>query len=333
MSNLELFDYSEISANLQSGDVEYLEQCAVDIEIGGRITVEGIMRIGKRLNDARGKFGDNDKAFGQWRKGRLPWLEYQTALNFMRVYSKFGAENLPYNNYRVENLTPTILYALAAPSTPDSVIQQALDKADSGEKVTVADVKDWKAEYEQEKKRSGEWKEQSQFYRKRFEQTQVELLNVKKESDKPPVEVEVIPADYESLKETATKLHQELAELKRQQSKLVEDQIRTRMQGMQNEVDDLERKKQSFEKEVDRLKDYYESIDNDVKRIEAHRHVIETNRLNLINLAAFLAEIDPIGDNDTIRQWLSLADMHKKAAESIAMVFGYGELSLIANVA
>lgn len=92
------FDYAAlpVDAALQSADIEYLEYCATNIEIGGRITIEGIFRMGKSLNEARSKFGENDKAFGQWRKGRLPWLEYQTALNFMRVHSKFGDENLLY---------------------------------------------------------------------------------------------------------------------------------------------------------------------------------------------------------------------------------------------
>ena len=33
---------------------------------------------------------------------------------------------------------PSVLYALAAPSTPESVIDQAVAKAESGDKVTVA---------------------------------------------------------------------------------------------------------------------------------------------------------------------------------------------------
>ena len=70
-----------------------------------------------------------------------------TAQNFMSVFDRFGKNgNFPYLN-----LKPSILYALAAPSTPDSVVQQAIEKAESGEKVTVADVKDWKADYEAER--------------------------------------------------------------------------------------------------------------------------------------------------------------------------------------
>lgn len=64
----------------------------------------------------------------------------------MDVHATFGDK---FNN--LLNFKPSVIYALAAPSTPDSVIQQAIEKAESGEKVTVADVKDWKADYEAER--------------------------------------------------------------------------------------------------------------------------------------------------------------------------------------
>ena len=48
-----------------------------------------------------------------------------TAQNFMSVFDRFGKNgNFPYLN-----LKPSILYALAAPSTPDSVVQQAMNDA------------------------------------------------------------------------------------------------------------------------------------------------------------------------------------------------------------
>jgi hypothetical protein len=33
----------------------------------------------------------------------------------MRVYSKFGSENLPHHYSHVDSLLPSVLYALAAP--------------------------------------------------------------------------------------------------------------------------------------------------------------------------------------------------------------------------
>lgn len=60
----------------------------------------------------------------------------------MNVSMKFG------KNQIIWNLKPTILYQLSAPSTPEEVVTQAVDKSESGEKVTVADVQKWKREAE-----------------------------------------------------------------------------------------------------------------------------------------------------------------------------------------
>jgi len=71
----------------------------------------------------------------------------QSARQFMWVYDRFGGENQKVFEFR-----PSVLYALSAPSTPESVLEKAIEKAESGEKVTVSEVKTWKAEYEEEKR-------------------------------------------------------------------------------------------------------------------------------------------------------------------------------------
>ncbi len=85
------------------------------------------------------------RKIGQWRESRLPWLKQDTARSWLRVWEKFGATNLLANNLGVE-LSATVLYQLAAPSTPDEVVEKATEKAEAGEKVSVEDVKRWKAE-------------------------------------------------------------------------------------------------------------------------------------------------------------------------------------------
>ena len=71
-------------------------------------------------------------------------MSRQTADNFTSVYERFGdGKVLNFSTFK-----PSILYALSAPSTPETVIDKAVAKAESGEKVTVADVKDWKADSE-----------------------------------------------------------------------------------------------------------------------------------------------------------------------------------------
>ncbi|UGB28689.1 DUF3102 domain-containing protein (plasmid) [Methylorubrum sp. B1-46] len=57
----------------------------------------------------------------------LPWIKDEfgmsdrTALNFMRVAERFKSEI-------VSDLPPTVLYALAAPSTPDEVKDEIIDR-------------------------------------------------------------------------------------------------------------------------------------------------------------------------------------------------------------
>lgn len=61
-------------------------------------------------------------------------MNREMANNFMQVATRFGGGMSDYLTFK-----PTVLYALAAPSTPDSVIEKAIEQAESGEKVTVAD--------------------------------------------------------------------------------------------------------------------------------------------------------------------------------------------------
>ena len=61
-------------------------------------------------------------------------MERRTANNFMAVYERFGDSKFPI----VGNFKPTILYALSAPSTPDSVVEKAIEKAEAdGVRITA----------------------------------------------------------------------------------------------------------------------------------------------------------------------------------------------------
>ena len=66
---------------------------------------------------------------------------------------------------------------------------------------------------------------------------------------------------------------------------------------------------------------YLEALDSDVKRIETHHSVINGVRLELIGLAAFLNDLEPITDTATVKRWLALAEMHEAASQSIRLVF------------
>ena len=72
------------------------------------------------------KFGQDDKAFGKWRQGRLSWLSSDASKRFLRVHNHFSS--LLEHNALVD-LMPTVLYELAAPSTPESAVVEIISRA------------------------------------------------------------------------------------------------------------------------------------------------------------------------------------------------------------
>lgn len=70
-------------------------------------------------------------AFGKWRAERLPFLGADTATQFIRVYEKFGKDVDVRNNFIQYNFSPTLLYLLAAPSTPESVVADITARVES----------------------------------------------------------------------------------------------------------------------------------------------------------------------------------------------------------
>ena len=87
----------------------------------------------------------------------LPWIadEFEmsedTATNFMRVYSRFG--EIP----KFSEFKPSVLYTLAAPSTPDSVVEKAIEKAEAGECRNYRSHVDFKSPHQKQETPTGAW--------------------------------------------------------------------------------------------------------------------------------------------------------------------------------
>ncbi|MCC0067115.1 MAG: DUF3102 domain-containing protein [Rhodovulum sp.] len=70
--------------------------------------------------------------------GFMPWIEAefgmtdQSARRFMQVAERYGKSNI------MLDLTPTALFELAAPSTPEPVRELVEAKAEAGERVAIA---------------------------------------------------------------------------------------------------------------------------------------------------------------------------------------------------
>jgi Protein of unknown function (DUF3102) len=111
-----------------------LAEHAAEIRRLGKRVVADIIEIGRRLADCR----DNHLAHKQW----LPWIEKefgwsdQTARNFINVYEQSKSKN-----FLNLDLPISSLYLLAAPSTPEAARTEIIARAEAGEAIKIADVK------------------------------------------------------------------------------------------------------------------------------------------------------------------------------------------------
>ena len=98
-----------------------------------RRTAQDVWEVGKKLVEVRSQlqYGQLDS----WLSAEFGWSR-RTAYNFINVYESFreGA------NFAQLDIATSALYKLAAPSTPESVRQKFLDKAQQGQKITHKDI-------------------------------------------------------------------------------------------------------------------------------------------------------------------------------------------------
>ncbi len=260
---------------------------------------------------------------GEW----LPWLRQQqesgairfterTASKYMRI-----ASNRNHGSDLLE--APSIRAALELLSDKEPTEQQGtLIDVDAERKAR----EEAERQVEAEKRRAQEFREESNERRKKIRELEQQLDLAERAE---PKVVEKIPDDYETIKRQSAELQaqtdalqKQLADLQKQQNKLVNDRVKTKLQGYRSELNKLEEDKRVIEDIVARKKAYLDSLSGEVKRIETHQDVINSARLELIGLAAFLNDIEPISDPDTIKKWLALADMHEEAMKAIRSVFG-----------
>lgn len=129
MSALTLFDYADLSTE----DQVETRAAAERIRTRMRRTAEDIVEIGRDLIAVKDRIGHGN--FGRWLEGEFEMDERQ-ARRFMGVASRFAAKT-----DKLSVFTPSVLYELAAPSTPDEVVAKMEAKAEAGEKVSLEEVK------------------------------------------------------------------------------------------------------------------------------------------------------------------------------------------------
>lgn len=131
-------------------DEQFLRDAAARIKARINRTVMDIIDIGRELIDVKERIGHGNF---------LPWIDREfgmtdrTAQNFMNVASRFQSET-------VSDLTPSVLYELAAPSTPDEVCAEIVQRGRAGERVTRDDVRQLKAKLREKDSKISELRRQ-----------------------------------------------------------------------------------------------------------------------------------------------------------------------------
>lgn len=129
METLQLtFNYQQLDTHTRL----FVQHRTDKIKVMIRRTAQDIIEIGENLIEVKERLGHGH--FGTWLESEFGWSQY-TAINFMRVADKF--RNFP----NLDDVAPSALYLLAAPSTPDEARQEAIERARNGEVITHQTVK------------------------------------------------------------------------------------------------------------------------------------------------------------------------------------------------
>lgn len=121
------FDYTAIDANL----ADNLRVTADKIRETVKKTVLDIIEVGNALETVQ-----NHLNYGQWDvwlQAEFQWNR-RTALHYMNVARRFRPRMEIISQLKFR---PTAAYLLAAPSTPDAVLDTAIERAGNGETITV----------------------------------------------------------------------------------------------------------------------------------------------------------------------------------------------------
>ena len=128
------FDYSTLNSETQI----VVQQRTSEIRSLLRRTAQDIFDVGQKLIEVKAQLGHGH--FRTWLNTEFDWSIW-TATKFMQVADKFKCVKFSHLD-----IAPSALYELAAPSTPDYVRCEAIERASHGETITHSLAKAIKAE-------------------------------------------------------------------------------------------------------------------------------------------------------------------------------------------
>ncbi len=188
------FDYGALDAETR----EFVQRKTDEIHGQLKRTAEGVIRIGLNLITVKERL-----PHGQF----LPWLKSEfemsenAALKFMQVAERFGSKSINFMN-----LSASILYALAAPSTSDAVVE----RVQSGEiEATLSSIK---AAKEAEKSRADEERRGRREAERQLQELMAEVATLQRQLEEKPQVIEK-PVENPETEAELARLKQKYAEL------------------------------------------------------------------------------------------------------------------------
>jgi len=124
------FDYEVLEAEQRI----VIQQRTGEIKERLRHSAQDIWEIGQKLADVRSRLKHGQ--FDAWLKAEFGWSR-RTAYNFISVYEAFGERA----NLAQIDIATSALYLLAAPSTPQEVRHEFLQRAKEGETITHKELR------------------------------------------------------------------------------------------------------------------------------------------------------------------------------------------------
>lgn len=126
-----IFDYGE----LPGSDIKRCESAAERITRSQRRMAADIIAIGKELLTVKEKLEHGQ--FGKWIKHYFGW-SHQTANNMMQAADMFGK----LQNFGNLTIDTSALYLLSSNKCPDETRDEIIERAEQGERITHAKVKE-----------------------------------------------------------------------------------------------------------------------------------------------------------------------------------------------
>lgn len=124
------FDYAALPVDL----ADEARQTAGRIRLRHQQHVAAIIETGRDLLSIKDRLGHGN--FGPWLEAEFGWNE-RTARRYMMAATEFGDKT-----DIVSDLPPTALYKLAAPSTPEPIREEVIQRLEAGERLGLKEVED-----------------------------------------------------------------------------------------------------------------------------------------------------------------------------------------------